>query len=712
MIELGSDKKHFCSLPHLLISNCPPVAMSFRAPRKVSPSKRSTLTNALEPFLLVPTEQVPTQRMVRGTSNFTVLPPRDFVDPDGSFAQPHVTSVTPATSATSARADDVSTSAPVVVDDTVSTPYSRKKDRQWQKWAIDIIPTLLKPYLSLLRETDSLRDGIPGTSEINCNCRSSVRRINVACVYFERIKVVKVCSCSAALQLLSRGLFPCAPTEPSLAVDLNMLDYVKELFVRSPPNTTAWCDTLEAFLGNCKYKLQTKDSLRRRFGSALHWYSKLLDAKKLLVQSHIDEARKAIIAEDEVDSPSNDQNGIMKLILFLDDEALPAEDQKEPNSCNRPSDYLRARCPLCFGSSQCHNGDFTADVIVCLDACFTQKRRKNPRGGGRGPADIHPDTVFLSEAQVKEMEDYVAEQRPARPMNRKSKAKADDGINLDDGYEPSMRVPTSVLDGCQESFTAADSKRVKASTQMFSDTGVMGLLCRHDRVLWLANMTSAGERQYYALALVKQLFDHLPSTMTVGLLYDIGCQLHRSCVKWDFLDKNIMDRLVFGISVFHAFGHQWACQIIYHPRKCNGFGLTDGEGCERFWSSIKLLIPSLRVSGYYQWLYTIDNQVDYLDEKSLKELGQWLFRKWQQCQEKKIKSEAILHEVNISTETLQAEWMAQVAEQTKPIQKQSKKNATIAVANVLALISTRKSFQDDLVRFDQMIASGNYDTLE
>jgi hypothetical protein len=26
----------------------------------------------------------------------------------------------------------------------------------------------------------------------------------------------------------------------------------------------------------------------------------------------------------------------------------------------------------------------------------------------------------------------------------------------------------------------------------------------------------------------------------------------------------------------------------------------DGEGCERFWSSIKLLIPAMRVSGYYQ----------------------------------------------------------------------------------------------------------------
>jgi len=58
-----------------------------------------------------------------------------------------------------------------------------------------------------------------------------------------------------------------------------------------------------------------------------------------------------------------------------------------------------------------------------------------------------------------------------------------------------------------------------------------------------------------------------------------------------------LHRIIFVISVFHAFGHQWPCQIFYHPRKCQGFGLTDGEGCERFWSAIRKLIPSLRVSG-------------------------------------------------------------------------------------------------------------------
>lgn len=67
-------------------------------------------------------------------------------------------------------------------------------------------------------------------------------------------------------------------------------------------------------------------------------------------------------------------------------------------------------------------------------------------------------------------------------------------------------------------------------------------------------------------------------------------------LQWGLLDE-LADRFTFGVSVFHAYGHQWACQVVFHPRKRAGFGLTDGEGCERFWSAIRHLIAGLRVSG-------------------------------------------------------------------------------------------------------------------
>ncbi len=36
-----------------------------------------------------------------------------------------------------------------------------------------------------------------------------------------------------------------------------------------------------------------------------------------------------------------------------------------------------------------------------------------------------------------------------------------------------MQIPTAVLEECNNFFTAADSNRVKASTQFFADTGLM-----------------------------------------------------------------------------------------------------------------------------------------------------------------------------------------------------------------------------------------------
>ncbi|KAJ7097513.1 hypothetical protein C8R43DRAFT_907717 [Mycena crocata] len=46
----------------------------------------------------------------------------------------------------------------------------------------------------------------------------------------------------------------------------------------------------------------------------------------------------------------------------------------------------------------------------------------------------------------------------------------------------------------------------------------MALLCRHDRVLWLVNMRTAGEKQYYVLVLLEMLFQHLPADICGGAL--------------------------------------------------------------------------------------------------------------------------------------------------------------------------------------------------
>jgi hypothetical protein len=217
---------------------------------------------------------------------------------------------------------------------------------------------------------------------------------------------------------------------------------------------------------------------------------------------------------------------------------------------------------------------------------------------------MSPRTIWLSDEHLAEWEAKINSMRPAKASKVGSKRKVvemteDDGTRVpdeEDHIEPGMTLPASALDQCLDSFTAADGNRIKASTQKFDSTGVMALLCQHDRAIFLANMVTAGEKQFYAYALIAALLRELPECWRVGLLYDVACALQRSLVKWKFMPE-WLDRISFGVSIFHAYGHQWVCQLWYHPRKAELWGLSDGEGCERFWSELMKLIPCLRVTG-------------------------------------------------------------------------------------------------------------------
>lgn len=195
----------------------------------------------------------------------------------------------------------------------------------------------------------------------------------------------------------------------------------------------------------------------------------------------------------------------------------------------------------------------------------------------RDPRLFHPNTSFISEETLREVERRVE-------ANGKNPTAA------------ASTIPEDILHQCHESFKAAKENSAKSSKQRFTNTGLMALVCRHDCVLFLANITSAGEKQFLAIALIEEFFKHIPSNATVGILYNIGCQLHASCLKYGHLGENLK-RIIWAVAVFHAFGHHWACQLVYHPQKRKGFGKTDGEGSERFWSSISSFVSPLRMAG-------------------------------------------------------------------------------------------------------------------
>ncbi|KAG6823501.1 hypothetical protein H0H92_010012, partial [Tricholoma furcatifolium] len=427
--------------------------------------------------------------------------------------------------------------------DTPSSPgmttHQRKRDTQWKRWQEEVVPQLVPSYMEYMSRSKSLRNN-PPPNHLQCDCHSR-RTIEVILIEFDSLDriTLNVCSCapsqSAPQQLLLRGFFPCAPLFPSLAVGLKVLDFVSELFVNIPPNNTAWCKAHERFLDRLGYKLTPEGSLRKRFGNALLWYNALKDA----TASHVDavlhrERRSQLDLEDGIDiadefelpdpfsSPlsrfHNLPDDISPLATpdYCDDEPpaeLGSDDDDEPCANPfpsppdrvRPSDFLRARCPLCFG------GEFPESRQAKLDN--KPDAVKHNRQSFHDPPLNHPRSVFLSRDCITATEKYVETLRPS--IRRQAKRPRLDPAAEDDGFEHSvahgtLRVPKSVLDGCEDSFTAADERRVKASTQFFDNTALMALLCRHDVVLFMANMDSAGEKQHYVVALLETLFQHIP----------------------------------------------------------------------------------------------------------------------------------------------------------------------------------------------------------
>ncbi|KAJ3729813.1 hypothetical protein C8R42DRAFT_569495, partial [Lentinula raphanica] len=505
------------------------------------------------------------------------------------------------------------------------------------------------------------------------------------------------CSClPAAVQLMKMGLFGCAPLQPSLAVDLRVLDFVTRLNLRMSPNNTAWCSALQDFLQSQGYHLHSQEPLRRRFANALQWFNTLQDVATQYIDNVIENTRTSessrtpsTSSAHDTDTNDNDTDDPRhKRGRHIQEGTAGEGDGK---SC--PSEYLRRRCPLCFGGTSTAKLKYLSRLscIVCLDACFTQKNNSRRH---RDPERQHPKTVFVPESDVATWQHFVESVRPIDVNSKKRKSQEED-----DGYKGSLRVPNSVLDACEGSFTAADGARRKASTQFFDSTGLMGLLCRHDRVLWLVNITTPGERQHYAFALVDILFQHLPTFYTVGLLYDIGCSLERSCIKWGFL-KDCLPRIAFAISVFHAFGHNWPCQCIYHPRKCIGFGLSDGEGCERFWHSISKLVPYLRVCGHYLRLYSLDSQIQHFDRENLWGLATWIVRKWKIAEGKRIEGEKDVRFSLKDPDFLRAQWAEQVKYQTRPLPSQSRTAAKKAVQEALHLRNVRDTLKDRVHRLE------------
>jgi hypothetical protein len=114
--------------------------------------------------------------------------------------------------------------------------------------------------------------------------------------------------------------------------------------------------------------------------------------------------------------------------------------------------------------------------------------------------------------------------------------------------------------------TAANDSRSASTWRACDDTGLLVMVCRHDHALAFVNIVQSGEkyvliamffllnekgltpfpcRSYFAHALIDWLLNQLNETdSTVGLLYDIGCNLEKGLVRVEHFHS---DSILFTI---------------------------------------------------------------------------------------------------------------------------------------------------------------------
>jgi hypothetical protein len=134
---------------------------------------------------LVPIDSAPKIRRPYGTGDLPIGPEGLLYAPGGPFMQP----VDPGINRQ--RVDDpmgfsLYTDGHDAAVDASAT--KSKKAKQWKKWDEEIIPMLMEPYISLLHETESLRnlDSFHRVSTSpGCKGCGAGRHMNVSCIYFE-----------------------------------------------------------------------------------------------------------------------------------------------------------------------------------------------------------------------------------------------------------------------------------------------------------------------------------------------------------------------------------------------------------------------------------------------------------------------------------------------------------------------------------------------
>ncbi|KAK6996412.1 hypothetical protein R3P38DRAFT_2799725 [Favolaschia claudopus] len=422
----------------------------------------------------------------------------------------------------------------------------------------------------------------------------------------------------------------------------------------SPPATAGYIG-----LKLLQSEAQSVDPFRRLLTQAVQWSSNLRVCIEQKVDKALKEAalllRQQVVASQStpVASVASDPASVAPNPASVASDPAPvasdpttvaSAETSSSNLGDRADRILCERCPACFnlaswGRPLADGGD----VQLGGDGCNSYRRLAS---AGDGP-NSYKAKYFLPKSTV----DAAARQLK---LARKSPLK-----------NPKRSVPQEVIEMCEESWDAANEKKGRANAERYDASGVFVLTCRHGQVIFMCNIDTPGEQQCYIFAMLQEVIKMLPANATLVQFYDVGCIADHSLNLYPILAPSVRDRVTFAINGMHAYGHQWACQLVYSPRLRLGMGLSDHEGVERFWSRIRKLIPLTRTQWSSRRIWMIDQYADFVGKEGRAMLGGWINRQQHKNLTSKYRAASkVVDDCRVTDAELRAQWAAQKEAQT------------------------------------------------
>ncbi|KAJ3553548.1 hypothetical protein NP233_g12617 [Leucocoprinus birnbaumii] len=373
---------------------------------------------------------------------------------------------------------------------------------------------------------------------------------------------------------VKRGLIPCAPLRPSLAVTMRLLEFYRNVHLRSPHLS------IHAFI----------QSLCDLHGVPFRPY--LSTQFSICYDLYID-------IRAELQSKVNQALG------------RGAVDWRLRNACPACTYKLEGEVPLTYELLFTMDGN---DSLKCVIRKDTFEDHSSDDHQSQGPTSIVKEVVDTRRVSG----DYYLKRETVDrwAKDQVMEALREGGIDADNP--------------CASRWLNIVNEVTARMWGVFDETGIFLALCRHGFGLVVADMAQSGELAKYPLVIVEALLNAFGQKLGGG--YDIGCRFGATLAKSALGERARDLQYTSLVGAFHGHAHNRLCQLSHLATYVEGMGLEDLEGCERFFSKSNALAASVRYASVFHRWQRIAEFIQHMDvAETSQNLSEFLVNNYKQA---------------------------------------------------------------------------------